>query len=190
MAWKSWQTFDIYTSYIILTVRNRSCWLLLIWGRKGFVAVRMQNLSPDCAVGWCGALRAAAVSCFFCFLTLPLQACDYDFTLNRNCLCLIGTLTAWLLNCLISELMVFIDAEYAFYNYRTMMGFFEIIGTMFWDILKDIWCCIFSPRDHGICTEMPRMVIGVVMRTIFPHYHRPIYTVVVFNFQEIKTKRR
>lgn len=36
------------------------------------------------------------------------------------------------------------------------------------------------------------MVIGVVMRTIFPHYHRPIYTVVVleFDFQEIKTKRK
>lgn len=83
--------------------------------------------------GLCSRLVRSTESCCskLFFLTLPLQACDYDFTLNRNCLCLIGTFTAWLLKCLISELMVFIDAEYAFYNYRTMMGFFEIIGTMF-----------------------------------------------------------
>lgn len=45
--------------------------LPLIGGRKGFVAVRMQYLSLDCVVEWCGGLRAVAVSWFL----LCLQAC-------------------------------------------------------------------------------------------------------------------
>lgn len=83
------------------------------------MAVRMQYLSPDCVVGWCRALRAAAVSCF---LTLPTRpATVYALFHSEDVVLFVFyisvTLNAWLLNSLSLELSVFIDCECAFYSY-------------------------------------------------------------------------
>lgn len=170
MAWKSWQTFDIYTSYIILTVRNRSCWLPLIWGRKGFVAVRMQYLpTGPCSRLVLRAPRAAAAAVSW-FLTL---SCAGLRLFHRGTKMLLNVFFILMHGCLIDRrqiwrgtkrqrLHVFITTEW---RVLEMNRGGVCLGIYF---LKDICCCTFGPREAGFSGNAAGGVYSDAVINLFP----------------------